>query len=674
MKNNITPLFFLFLTSLFICSLSLAQDKDRIDSLTNVLPNTEGKEKVKVLRDLCYYGSFVDPKEAIQWGAEAADLAISIGDRGGLCGAYNDLFTAYYNAGKLQTSLDYAEKALTVAKEIDNQSSIASSLGNISIIYKKNGEYSTALKYLFEALKIKESLEGVNAGNTLGEIAENYRANKDYSKALEYNILATEAHQKAGNHEGIGTILNNTAVTYENLNQYARALEYQEKAIENYKLRGDESSLAVGYNNLGKLYLIMGEYDEALSYFNLSLEIKERTGNKPGIPHTLQNMANVYAKLSDFKKAEYYAKKGLQLTREIKDRNKEIGILLTLSNIYEQFGFHKHGLEYANSYIELQDSIYNESKATIIADLDTRYQTSKKEAENKVLQAQSEKQVAEIKQKKQWVLLIGIGSAVLVLFFIALYRSYNQKNKINEQLITQKIELEQLNKTKDRFFGIIAHDLRNPVVSFQGISKLIQSYVKKGKIDRIEGLSHKISHSVENLNRLLDNLLSWASSQTGTLPYHPEPLDVTQVLEETFSLFAEAASSKQINLVNKIEGEPVVYADKNGVSTIFRNLISNALKFTPEGGEISVSASVEEQQINLTVADNGIGMDQTRIRSLFELSQNESVDGTHGEKGSGLGLLLCKEFAELNKGKIWVQSKLNVGTQFHLTLPVTAAG
>lgn len=669
MKNNIASQFFLFLTSIFICSLGLAQDKGRIDSLVNVLPNTEGKEKVKVLRDLCYYGSFVDPDKAAEWGIEAADLAINIGDKEGLCGSYNDLSTAYLQAGKLQTALGYAEKALTVAKEINNQKSIASSLNNISIIYKKKGEYSTALEYLFEALKIKESLEGVNTGKTLGEIAENYRANKDYSKAIEYNQLALDANTKAKDHKGVGMVLNNMAVTYENLDQYDNALDYQQKSIEHDKNTGDEFSLAISYNNMGKLYLSMQDYNKALSYFNQSLEIKVRLGYKLGIPHTLQNLANVYAAMGDFKKAEDYAKEGLQLTREIKDRDKEIRLLLTLSSINEQFGFYKQGLEYANSYIELKDSLYNESKATIIADLDTRYQTSKKEAENKLLIAEAEKQAAEIKQKEQWVIMFSIGSGVLMLFFVALYIFYRQKIKINEQLKEQKIELTQLNKTKDRFFGIIAHDLRNPVVSFQGLSKLIQSYVNKGKIDRIEGLSHKINHSVENLNRLLDNLLNWASSQTGTLPYHPQPLDIKQVLEECFSLFEETAFAKQIKLTDQIEGSPVVFADKNGVSTIFRNLINNALKFTPEGGEISVSASVEGQQVKITISDNGVGMDQNKIQSLFELSKNESLAGTKGEKGSGLGLILCKEFIELNKGKIWVQSKINQGSQFHMILP-----
>ncbi|MEQ9299360.1 MAG: HAMP domain-containing sensor histidine kinase [Cyclobacteriaceae bacterium] len=252
---------------------------------------------------------------------------------------------------------------------------------------------------------------------------------------------------------------------------------------------------------------------------------------------------------------------------------------------------------------------------------------------------------------------------------ILLYRSGQQKKKINAQLVQRQNELEQLNATKDRFFGIIAHDLRNPVISFQGISRLIESYLKKGKTEKISELSDKIQQSVNNLNQLLDNLLNWASSQTSALPYHPEALPAKQIIDEAINLFSDTADAKQIAISNKVDMDIMIYADRNGVSTIFRNLINNALKFTPENGSIQIAAEQDGDNVKIVTTDNGVGIDQSKISSLFQLSNDKSTQGTSGEKGTGLGLVLCQEFAKVNKGLIWVESELQKGSSFYVSMP-----
>jgi len=231
-------------------------------------------------------------------------------------------------------------------------------------------------------------------------------------------------------------------------------------------------------------------------------------------------------------------------------------------------------------------------------------------------------------------------------------------------------QLQKLNAEKDKFFSIIAHDLRTPFNSFLGLTQIMAEDLRSLKMSQIQEIAVSISKSANNLYRLLENLLQWSQIQYGAIPFNPEAVQLSLVAGESIELIHEFAKSKGIEITYEIPDNSVVFADSNMLQTIIRNLISNAVKFTPKGGRVNLSAkATDDKYIEISIKDSGIGMNQTLINNLFRLDIKTNRTGTEGEPSSGLGLLLCKEFIEKHGGKIWVASEVGKGSEFYFTLP-----
>ena len=211
-------------------------------------------------------------------------------------------------------------------------------------------------------------------------------------------------------------------------------------------------------------------------------------------------------------------------------------------------------------------------------------------------------------------------------------------------------------------------DRRSPIIALESVDEQMEYYGKKGKTDKVISLSRMVGDTTRHLNGLLDNLLSWALSQTGMIPYRPASLDVHQVAEDTLGLLRANATSKGITITNKLTPATKVYADADGMQTILRNLIGNALKFTPSGGDIIIASKTQGEYLVITITDTGSGMAPDRLNELFTIGK-KNMKGTGGEKGTGLGLVLVKEIVELNKGTIEVESQLGKGSVFTVTFP-----
>jgi PAS domain S-box-containing protein len=231
-------------------------------------------------------------------------------------------------------------------------------------------------------------------------------------------------------------------------------------------------------------------------------------------------------------------------------------------------------------------------------------------------------------------------------------------------------QLKKSNTTKDKLFSIIAHDLRSPFTSILGFSDLFVENKNDLEIAQIEEFVKNINSSVRNTLSLLDNLLNWAKTQTGNFIMQPDKIDLTSIIREVIGISKTAANFKNISLDYNQPGEIEIFADENMVKVVLRNLVSNAIKFTNAGGSINVSAIPNQSEVEITVSDNGVGMDNEKIKILFDISANLTSYGTANEKGSGLGLVLCKEFVEKLGGSIWVNSKAGEGSDFKFTLPL----
>ncbi|QSE98789.1 tetratricopeptide repeat-containing sensor histidine kinase [Fulvivirga lutea] len=666
---------FLLLTCLlYLTKSGAAQNLAMIDSLKSVLLGLSGEEKVKVLRDLCYYSGFkTDFEEAVSYGLEAIAYASEIGDKNGMGASYQDLGTVYKHSGRLEMALDLYEKARLIFKETANYESEAFVMHNIGVTYSIKEDYPTAMGYLFKALDMKDSLGGVAISSTLNSIGEVYRKRRDDDKALEYYFRALEEGNKTQNKDHISQALNNIEIIYRQKGDYEKAQEYRMQVIRIKTELGDDYGLAISYNNLGELYAVQGQLKKAVEYFQKSLEIKVRLDNQEGIAFTSRQLASVYSRLNDFKNADKFAKKSLAFYNEVGNVNMESKTYKTLSEIYKSFGRFEQALQYYERYSSLKDSVFNKAKEVIMSDMATKYETAKKEAENNLLKMETEQQLATIAQKNQQVTLTIIGLLILLALAGLLFRAYRQKNRSNEVLKAQKEELARLNATKDRFFGIIAHDLRGPLTALQGISGLLNYNIKKGNIDNLNKIALQIEDSAQKVNTLLDNLLKWALSQGGAMPHRPQRLALKPIIEENLHYFKDMAAAKDIHLHADIAQDVHIHADKETLSTIFRNLINNSIKFTPRGGAVNLAVTDKEDQVQIDVQDNGAGIEEERLKNLFVLDDNKSTSGTANEKGTGLGLVLVDDFVRLNQGTIRVASKPGDGSVFSITLPTKYA-
>ncbi|NWJ52999.1 MAG: PAS domain S-box protein [Bacteroidetes bacterium] len=253
---------------------------------------------------------------------------------------------------------------------------------------------------------------------------------------------------------------------------------------------------------------------------------------------------------------------------------------------------------------------------------------------------------------------------------IAQGQSITKRKQAERALRESEKQLRELNATKDKFFSIIAHDLKSPFNSIIGFSNLLAEQMKEKNYEGTEKYAEIIQHSAMKALDLLLNLLEWSRSQTGRMEFHPEFCELVSNIKEVTELLNDAAHQKSITISRHLPHNLPIFADTAMISTILRNLISNAIKFTPSGGTIDIYATSDRNNVEIKVSDNGVGMDEKIINRLFKIEENITSTGTANEKGTGLGLILCHEFVEKHGGKIWVESKPGKGSTFYFTLPM----
>lgn len=253
-------------------------------------------------------------------------------------------------------------------------------------------------------------------------------------------------------------------------------------------------------------------------------------------------------------------------------------------------------------------------------------------------------------------------------------KKLEEKNKqlenalININVLNQ--ELHELNITKDKIYSIIAHDLKSPFNTLLGFLEVLEEGIEEFDLDFIKKSIHNINEKSKHVYDLLLNLLEWSTSKTGMLSFNPEVADIYSIVNQNIILLDANVEKKEIKLISEIEKGTQAYFDKKMISTVFRNLLSNAIKYTCKGGVIKVKSNKKDNLLEISVIDNGVGISTDHLNKLFKINTSFSTIGTENEKGTGLGLILCKEFVEKNGGKIWIKSEIEKGSTFKFTLPI----
>ena len=255
------------------------------------------------------------------------------------------------------------------------------------------------------------------------------------------------------------------------------------------------------------------------------------------------------------------------------------------------------------------------------------------------------------------------------LFFIAQVQDITKRKKFEEQLIKYTEELKLLNLAKDKFFSIISHDLRSPFNSLLGLTEYITHTYDEMTPQEIKSSISNVNNASKQVYNLILNLLEWSMIQSGRLTVNKSVINLSELGNEVMSLYEEGANFKQLKLVNNMDQEILVYADKYMIDTIIRNFVSNSIKFTNPGGQITIKGIINGDNAEVSVTDTGIGISPEDQKNLFRIDEQTRRDGTANEKGTGLGLILCKEFIEKNSGVLWVESEEGKGSRFSFTVP-----
>ncbi len=681
----------LILMRLFVFALPLASlpemswgQEDLLDSLETIASSTtRDTTRVNALTHLAFLVYRTSPEKTKEYGTQALKLAEELSYKEGIAQSNSILGIYYWACGDYQEAFTHQLIALRSFDELGDSTNVANVSLNIGAIYTKQGDYDKALEHFLFSVRIHEALnDSQSMADAYNNIAVVMKNQERYDKALEYYMKAMNMYQDFGDSIHLAMSLYNIGAVNLSDEHYDQALIYLGKALDIEKGLHDIGGISKTYVAIGNVYLWREDYETSLDFFLESLDLMEQMGDKSGIAITRQNIGMLYEKLGDYEKAEDNLRRALNLSREIGARNTEKATLLALSNLEASKDNYQSSLEYYKEYTALKDGLFNAEKSELIAEMRTRYEMERKEHEIQLLMLDKETKAVELRRKQETLrrhrILLSFIIVLLLLSLVLstlLYRQYKQKTMANVLLAQQKEELAkqrdafcELNATKDKFFTIIAHDLRNPFSALISISRsLSESHHDITEEERHTYLK-TLNQSANRLYKLLENLLQWARTQTGDIDLECERIDLSDIASRCVDVLESSARERNTHVSSRIEQGAFVYADPNMVKAVLRNLLDNAIKFTREGGTVSIEATPNEDYIEVSVVDDGSGISEQDIGDLFRIEAEHTHIGSTKDKGTGLGLILCKEFVEINGGKIWVESKLGGGSSFRFTL------
>jgi len=671
-----------------------------------------------------------DIDKALDFYLSSLKIRENINDIFGIAQTQTNIALVYKRLNNNKESLNYFNKSLSNYYNIGNRSLIASSINQIGSIYKKLNKYDLALENYLKALKIQQELDNQDKiASLLINIGIIYADISNYHKALESFSIALEIKRNLGNKKEIAYALHIMGNTFLKLKNYTEALRYYNESLSLRKEVGDKVSISNSYKSIGNTYLELGEYDNSITNLNDALKIARETGAMKGVSDILNDIGNYYLRINKLDKALEYFLRTVDICKKTNDQyftglclrkigtiqlkkgseiegldniNKSLQIgqnidnleliknaYFELFNYYNKSGNKDKALDNYLNYALVKDSINAKLNSQRLVEIQMNFELEKSYSEisrieTEVTELVAENKIRELELKKQKnvrnllfvIVLLTLTSGILIFSQFLSKRKTNilLRDKITEVDQSNKLlkesedNLKILNATKDKFFSIIAHDLRNPFNALHGLTHhLLNNYEEFDK-NEIKQSLELIYNSADDLLELLENLLHWSRTQRGKIQFAPKEIKLSEVINKIFNLLSMNAEKKEINLINEVDNEKTIFADYDMLTAILRNLISNAIKFSFTNSFVRISSKSSEEYTEISVMDNGVGISSENIKKLFRIDIHYSTSGTSEEQGSGLGLILCREFVEKHNGKIWIESEINKGSTFKFTI------
>lgn len=662
----------------YVCNGQNLKSEVDIDNLELKLILAPDSLKIKLLNEVADKYLTTDPLRSIQKAEAALLLATKSKNYPAQSTALNILGQAHrILLSDFEKALEYCFRALKINETHNLPEGKAETLSAIGQIYKEVGNNYKAMEYYMQSLIIQQELhyeEGtVNTLNALGTIYLDLEAN---DKALAYHAKALTISENKSLRKLEANTVFHIGQVYKKEGKLKGALKKHKEALSIRKAIDHQAGIAESYTSIGEIYLLLSNDKQALQHQLIGIKTKKKLQDKAGLAKSYNQIGSIFIHSKEYERAirnlELALEYGVQIQakKQIRDTYEHLYVC------HSALGNYSKALEYKDLFIAISEFIYSEESERKIAEMQTKYEIDKKENEIKILkqeQVLKEFQLAQQKEYKNFLIAGIIMVAVIALLsyysFKVKKRSNIQLTETNSQINEKNKSLEELNATKDKFFSIISHDLKGPLNSLTSFSSLLINHTAHLSKEEIQMLAKDLDKSVKGLFSLLENLLEWSRSQSGNIELKPETLDLNDLINQSKNLLSKTAETKNIAIQTKEYYNIAVHADRNSINTVVRNLISNAIKFTPSGGEIKIDARESSNMVMISIQDNGVGISEEVIDRLFRIDKKHTTNGTSNEKGTGLGLILCKEFIEKNGGTIAVESQEGKGSVFSFTLP-----
>jgi len=669
---------FLVFTSLYSQSEKTTPYVDSLEKVATHSVDTYTLIKTNAL--LCWLQRNRNPADAINYGNKALNL-INQNPRYDSIRPeiLNYLGVVNRNKGDYSAAMTYYFDALEAAEKDKNLIQIAYSNNNLGGLFTLKGDYNNAIKYMEKALltfNLLRDYRGMGYVNiNLGNL---YRQNYEYETAIKYFDDAIELKKQVNDSVGITTALNLKALSqFENNNsEAAKKIYTQLQGL--YEHNQDLRGLSMVKIYLGKIALEKKDYHSALKHFKNAYNYTKEVDFLQGQSITQTYIGFVYYHLGDREKAFDYLYNGLRIAKEIGDTESLITAYKHLAEVFKGIQDFKQAYNYQTLYNEEFQLKYDHEIRERLNALRINNELDKSDEVNRILADKNAEQSANIVHlnKMIWVYRIAmlIMIVLLVLFvyrIVLLYRRNKNKLNDNEELKKANFELQEANSLRERFLSIIGHDLKNPFNSVLGLTSLLVEEWESIPDSEKKYIINEVNGTGNTLYELMDNLLLWAKNQNEAIKIYKEVFDLNETIVDVYELFRNQASFKEIKLQMEIGETNMVLADPNMINTVVRNLVSNAIKFTRKGGKILIEVKELPDEVEFCITDNGKGILPDDLKRILDDKTSHSTKGTANETGTGLGLLLVKDFIKQNKGIFWVDSKPGVGSQFCFKLPIS---
>lgn len=581
----------------------------------------------------------------------------------------------YFNA------IDNYSKSRQLFVQLKDTLGIARVSNSIGLIEIKRGNYAIGLKHSLAAIEIFEKRNlNEQLCKAYNNLADAYFKTNQIEKSLEYNQKALKVRKQLADSLGIKNSTKNIALLYSMRKEHRKAIEYYEQALSLLNPATDQVIRGDILPRIGNEYLQFREFEKATEYLLEGLSYNRSVNNPEGILLSLNAIGQLNLKQNNLKLAESQLSEALNIALKINNKNELLKNYKLQTDLDSIRGFYQNAFNWQGKFYTLKEEINKEKQPKIPDDIETA--TSEIALANSTNNSLvNENNKTSKLNKKFEIATYLIGSALLISlislfiigsqfnkskqFHLGLSAKNKQLTEQNEVILEQTKHLEEINKVKDRLFSIVSHDLKDSISSIKGFLDLL----KEDSISKEEfnELIPELSENANNASMLLYNLLNWSKSQMQNLEPKPELFNVKEVFQNKLNLIEQKVEQKRIVVIDESQSD-YVYADRSMVEIVVQNLLTNAVKFSRVGDVITVSSQDLGEKVRLCVEDTGVGISKENIDRLFKNDAFTTI-GTKNEKGTGLGLTICKELVELNNGKIWVESTQNVGSKFFVELP-----